>query len=578
MSKTASLLVILFSLCTISACRSGVNKPQAGSNSGGTIDDVPLGADLAGGLRANDYTDLVCDNTTTHRGLRAWRRLSNIELVNTIRDIFGNLDGLDYSGLVNDIPKHEAFDTVGIKENYIDSNRLKGYFRLAESISAKADINTFFPCLAEGQKCINEQLADLALLIWRRPILEEESQRITALYQQAIAEEAGPEAAARLILQAMLVSPHFLYRSELGEQQSDGSYLLTDWELASALSYMLWRKPPDAELRQLAANGSLRQPEQLRSQASRMLNHPNAREAWNDFAGMWLDASRVLTVNREQANFTDQVKNSLNAEVKNFFIHTMFDAENSSYQQLLNSNYTIAGNELSWIYGSVADASGRLVFPNEQRRGILGQASFLAGHSFPTEPNPISRGVFIAERLLCVGFVPPPAVVVPEPQPGISNQERFRQHSVNPACASCHATIDPLGFAFENFDAVGVFRTEEAGLPININSQLKLDGTTISISSPQELTAAIADSHQGMECYVRQNFRYGLGRMEFAPKTIIGAPTEAKTSVQSDLDQCQINSLTSIMQANGGDLKAAILELISNPAFRIRLIGEPEAQ
>ncbi|WP_176736362.1 DUF1592 domain-containing protein [Oligoflexus tunisiensis] len=566
-------LLLLFSLAACSKKSPPKPKPAPSVTS---LDGVPLGADLAGGLRANQYQGLTCEDSTTHRGLRAWRRLSNVELVNTIQDVFGSIEAVDFGELVNDIPKHEAFDTVITPENFFNSNRLKGYLKFAETLSSRVDIKRLFPCVSEGAGCIRQTIPKVGADIWRRPLAEDEIARLVSLHETLTADGADPEQAMRFVLQALVLSPHFLYRPEFGELQADGSFLLTDWEIASSLSYLLWRRPPDAALRAAAQSGALRSPEGVKSQAERLMADPKAREAMADFAGMWLNAGRVQTVMKPQAQFTADVKTRLVDEAKNFFVHTMFDAEAKTFDHLMNADYTIGDASVGFIYGSTPGSDGRLPFVQSQRRGVLGQAGFLASHAFPDQPNPIMRGVFVAERLLCVGFVPPPAVNIPEPQAGLSNKERFRRHSEIPACASCHATIDALGFALENFDAIGVFRDTDAGQPIVVDGKLRVDGQDATITSPQSLSQLIGKSRQGLQCFVRQNFRYGLGRMEFAPRDILGAAVKANDSVQSELDRCQIEAITAAMEAQGGNLRNAILELVASPAFRIRLIGEPE--
>ncbi len=569
-------LLCVLSLVCLTACqmRKAPKPPQANSIADA---DAELGADLEGGLSAGDYAALVCDKPETFRGLRAWRRLSNSELINTIQDIFGSTEGVDFSTLINDIPKKEAFDTIAIKTNYVYGDRFKAYMSMASSLSSSVNITQpqLFPCLAEGRACVEKRLPEVGGLAWRRPLEAEEINELLALYDSFVADGTSAEDSTRLLLQALVLSHHFLYRSELGDKQGDGSYLLNNWELASALSYILLRRPPDSTLRQLAQQGELQKPEVIRSQAERLLADARAREAWGDFASMWLDANRVQTVTKAQPEFNADLKNKLAAEVKEFFVNTMFDAEVKTYGQLINSSYTIVDPSAAWIYDSTAMNGRQLTFAQEQRRGVLGQAGFLASHALPDQPNPITRGVFVAERLLCVGFAPAPPVPIPEPKPGITNKERFRVHTQG-SCASCHATIDAIGFALENFDALGKFRTEDAGQPIVVDSLLPIDGKELMITTPQGLSETIAQSRQGLQCFVRQNFRYGLGRLEYAPRVMIGVAPQDKQTVQSELDRCQIEAIANRMQENNGDMKTAILELVTSPAFRTRLIGALE--
>lgn len=535
---------------------------------------APVGSDLEGGKKPDDYTKLVCDNSETHRGVRAWRRLSNVELVNTVKDSFGAGDDLDWSLLTSDIPKKDAFDTVQAKENFMEGNRLKGYVSFAEGVSAKLDMNKIFPCKAEGAVCVSKRIAELGAKAWRRPLSAEEVTTFEKLFGTLILDGIESEQAFPFIIQAMILSPNFMYRSELGVMNGDGEYELTSYELASALSYLIWRRPPDASLLELAANGALSDSETIAAQAKRMLADPKAKVAMGNFADMWLDSKKILNVSKGNTQFTDTVKEGLSKEVRDFFVQTMFSEKNPTYRNLLTADYTYSNASSQFIYGASPGVDGRTMYAQPERRGLLGQAAFLASHTLAEDPNPITRGVFVSERLLCVDFAPPPAVKIPEAMTGLSNKERFRLHSTNAACAGCHVMLDPLGFALENFDVSGIFRAVDQGEKIDINQKLELDKKEVVVKSPQGLSESIAGSKQGLECFVRQAFRYSLGRLEYSPRVILGASSRHEDTIQSKLDQCQIEKTTLALQKNGGDLKSAIIELVSSPAFRTRLIGQ----
>lgn len=553
-----------------------LSKKKSGVGADNADPSPPLGKDIEGGTGTDAYQKLVCDKVDTHRGIRAWRRLSNVEITNTVKDVFGVPDGTDLTSLINDIPKKDIFDTVQAKENFMEGNRLKGYVTFAETVSGAIDMAKFFPCMAEGVTCISKKIGEIGALAWRRPLTADDTALFVNLYKTLLTDGVTPAAAFPYIIQALILSPNFMYRSELGKMNAAGEFELTPWEMASALSYLIWRHPPDDRLKDLAAKGLLNTSEAIAAEATRMLADPKAKLAMADFADMWLEGKRILNTNKAKAEFTDAAKQSLSDEVKNFFVQTMFDSKNASFQQLLTAASTPGNQSTAFLYGSTATADGTIPFMQEQRRGLLGQGAYLASHSLPDAPNPITRGVFIAERLLCVDFAPPPAVKIPEQMPGLSNKERFRIHATNPACASCHIMIDPLGFAMENFDADGIFRTMDGNETIAVNTELTLDKAQVKVNSPQALSMSIANSKQGMECFVRQTFRYTLGRMEFAKREILGAPVTHKDTTQSNLDQCQIDATTAAMQKAGGSLQSAFVAMVSSPAFRIRLIGQPD--
>jgi hypothetical protein len=558
--------------CSKAPARHVLSRGESDALPGNVQADV--GSAIGGGKSSSEYLGLNCNDVETHRGIRAWRRLSNVEIKNTAQDVFGPIEGIDYSEFIADIPKVEAYDTMVIPSNYVTINRLKSYVKFAESLAQKINIESLFPCLKDGSTCISANLPALGAKAWRRPMQSDEADRLVNLFTNLQADGYSSEAAARMMMQGLVLSQAFLYRSELGDKQEDGVFLLNDWEMASAMSYTIWRRPPDAALNSLAESGSLKDPAVVRREAERMLADPKAKGAWSSFASMWLEATKIQGMSKSAPEFTSSLKEQLTSEMTDFFVDTMFTAEKKTYQQLLTANYTLGDTSSNFIYESTP-ALGKIPFVQTQRRGLLGQAGFLASHALDDAPNPITRGVFVSQRLLCVGFINPPAVKIPEAVQGLSNKERFKQHTAG-SCAFCHKSIDSLGFALENFDQSGKFRVDDAGIPIVVDGTLNLDGVDVAINSADELSSAIAKSKQGMECFVRQSMRFGLGRMENAPRTIIGLPIVDKKTVQSELDRCQIRSIASAMTAKNGDLKTAIIELVSSPAFRKRLIGVAE--
>jgi hypothetical protein len=562
-------LLCLSILVSLSACA----KPPktVGKSAHANGDSTPnLPQNPEGTMSTEGYTELTCGNKDTHRGIRSWRRLSNVELKNTVSAVFG-VQEIDSSSLINDISKADVFDTAMVSSNFVGTSRFKGYMTFAENLSNKVDLSKLFPCLAQGKTCMTSTLKSLGAAAWRRPLTAEESTKLDTLYDQLVTDGYKSDEAARLMVQALVLSQGFLYRSELGELQADGSFELTSWELASALSYSTIRTVPDAELKTLAAADKLRDSAELVKQATRLLADAKAKPAWKDFGAMWLESNNVLSVVKNQSAFNDNVKSKLSLEMQNFFVDTMFSSTKSTWEHLLLADYTLGDSSSSFIYGGTVE-NGKIGFAEPQRRGLLGHAGFLAAAAVADTPNPIKRGVFVLGRLLCSGFAPAPPTEVPEPKSGLSNKELFQQHSQG-ACAGCHKFIDDFGFAMENFDELGKYRDKDAAGAIVINGTVKIDNKDVKITSPLELSEAIAGSTQGMECFARQTFRYALGRPEYASVPIVGGVQAQDKSTVSQLDKCQIQGLTESMKESGGDLKSAILDLVANPAFRLRLAG-----
>lgn len=536
-------------------------KPGTGT---GTIDGTP-------------QEDLKCSEDTPRLGLRAWRRLSNVEIRNTVVDIFQVKDA-DTSSFPADTPKKELYDTMSVSSNHLSDARFLPLESFAKEIAAKANLNTFFPCLKDGVSCINKSLPTLLGNAWRRPSTAAENTELSALFSLLIKDGLTAEESARDLISAIILSHNFLYRSELGtlKEEADNSYVLDDYEIAAAISYTIWRRPPDSTLKNLAKSGGLKDSDAIRAIATKMMNDPKAREAWKDFGNQWLDGHRIQnSVKTNAPDFTPQVKNKLKEEASNFLTFIMFDKEGGTYKDLLLSAEAPTDPALDSFYG--AKASGKTTkYAHEQRRGLLGQVSFLASHATADMANPVTRGAFIADRILCEQFIGAPPTTAPEPEPGMSAKELFAARTKPAGCQSCHKSIDGLGYALGNFDHLGRFQKEDNGKPVETNGTFTLDDKPVSFSSPQELTDAIAASVQGQMCFVRQVFNYGYGRKEFAWRPVAGRPAKPGLSAQGKLDFCEIKSATAAMVANNGDLKSVIVEFLASPAFRHRVPGQPE--
>lgn len=580
MQRLVLLSITALLAIAITSCRNPPNRPNFGKGAVNKDDlipetDTPIGDKIKGGKDTDSYSLLKCEDPETFRGIRGWRRLTNTEMKNTVADIFGISTGVDFSEFPADLPKLEFFDTVNVVNNYVDANRFKGYQSFAKSLAEKIDMAKFLPCAAEGSTCLSAKLPSLLNLVWRRPAAPEDVTGLVALYDLMRKDGVAADESLRWLVQAMVLSHHFIYRSELGQVQADGSFVLTDWELASALSYTLWRRPPNDSLRKAAAAGELSKDGAIRPLATKMMADPLAKSAWKDFAAMWMDSEKI---NRSEKpaipSFTPAVKAKMIQEIGDLFSNVMFDSTTSTYQQLLTGDYTIADPLLDTFYDSKSTA-GKTAFVQPERRGLLGQAGFLASHAAADNPNPIQRGVFVTEHMLCMNFAKPPPFTPPMAQQGLSNKDLFRQHN-KPGCDSCHTVIDNIGFAFENFDQIGKFRSMDAGAPIVTESKLTIDGKEVMINSPQAMFTAIGTSNQGMQCFVREAFRYSFGRTEYFTRPMVGVPSAPKLSTQGELDRCQIENATAKMKANKGDLRSGIIELVSSPAFRIRLIGKKE--
>jgi hypothetical protein len=322
----------------------------------------------------------------------------------------------------------------------------------------------------------------MAQRLFRRPLTDQERQRWTGLARETLAAGEPPLSALRLILEGLLVSPGFLYHAvpqPVGPEMS-GSRLVDEFTLASRMAYFLWSAPPDERLLKLAAEGQLRT--QLPAEVDRMLTDWRARALTENFTGQWLQLRDLSNINPDYERFKEyyRVQHDLKRETETFFENLIL--ENRPVLDLLNGDYTFLNERLAKYYRLSdlkvqGDRLQKVSLAGTPRGGILTHGSVLAVTSTPTRTSPVKRGKFLLETIL--GTPPPPA---PEGVPPIDERQGRKQkltlreqlaaHRENPSCAGCHAFLDPVGFAFEHFDPVGRYRSEDNGKPIDASGQL----------------------------------------------------------------------------------------------------------
>ncbi|HYF36867.1 MAG TPA: DUF1592 domain-containing protein [Prosthecobacter sp.] len=375
--------------------------------------------------------------------------------------------------------------------------------QLGKLISAKEyrylkDMHTDYGFVAPGKlqpkmaeewdKRVIGHVQAFAAQAWRRPTSAEEKAQFETLYREGVKQGLDRESAAREVMVRVLVSPNFLYKTEVGVIAESGpetppqEVVLNAWELASRLSYFLWSSKSDAKLREAAANGSLLKPEGLAAQVKRMLQDPKAEALAKEFGGQWLDfagfASHAAVDEKKFPEFTPELRRDLTKETTLFFTHLI--RQDRPVREILQADYTFLNERLAKHYGvpGVTGEEFRSVKVAAQHRGgLLGQGSVLTKTSRSHRTSPVLRGNWLLQAVLGTP-VPPPPSDVPElkehgPKPA-TVREMLEQHRASKACSSCHDRIDPLGFALENFDAIGRYRDrDEAGLPLDTSGAVK---------------------------------------------------------------------------------------------------------
>jgi hypothetical protein len=377
---------------------------------------------------------------------------------------------------------------------------------------------------ADRAACANTLVRGFGTRAFRRPLTAAEMQRYGALVTGARDVGQGVTRAVR----AMLLSPTFLYRSEMGAAQPDGTFQLTPWEVATALSYTYWGTTPDAALLAAAADGSLATAAGTEREARRLLADPRAREQLATFALQWLGVETVATTPRSATlfpAFTDAVRASMLEEARRLVTAVAFDGTHR-FDELFTTRSTWVDATLAAYYG-LDGVSGstfqRVELPAARQGGVLSLGAVLTRYAHSDQGSPILRGVFVRAALLCEEFPPPPANAggVPDVDPNATTRDRFRQHTANAACETCHRYIDGVGFGFERFDAVGRLRETENGRPIDATGTvLDLErfgaGTRVDFTSLPQLAGTLAQSDAARACFARQYYRFARGFRETA--------------------------------------------------------------
>lgn len=366
---------------------------------------------------------------------------------------------------------------------------------------------------------------------FRRPVTKDEVSRFAEFAAMATENGDSFRASMRVVLQAILVSSDFLFRVEGGRRLDGTMETIDDHALASRLSYFIWSSMPDDELLDLARQNKLHEPEILKQQTNRLLKDPKAEALIQNFPGQWLGL-RKLTTNEIEPDaklfpeFTEQIRLDLWKETELFFGSVVQD--DSSIYDLLNGQYTFLNKRLSEFYG-LGDVKGdkfqRVSLEGTPRKGVLTQGSILTLTSYPTRTSPVRRGQWVLENLL--GDAPPePPPIVPaleETQaanPNLSFREQLELHRSDPGCASCHKLMDDMGFGLENFDAIGRWREESGGHPVDSQGTLP---SGESFSGPMELLGILSSrKEQFGRCLTERLLTYAIGRgVEYYDKCAI---------------------------------------------------------
>lgn len=412
------------------------------------------------------------------------------------------------------------------------------------------------------RECVDKILERFVTRAYRRPARPQEVERLAKFVERTMAEGDRFERGIQLAVEAVLVSPHFLFRIEAGRgggRRGEGGPVqpINEFQLATRLSYFLWSTMPDDELFREATAGTLRS--NLPAQVGRMLRDPKSRALVDNFCTQWLEIRRLKSVtpdNKRFPAFDDELREAMLTETTLFFASVM--DEDRSVLDLLDADYTFLNERLARHYG-ILRVTGpefrRVQLTDRDRGGVLTQASVLTVTSNPTRTSPVKRGKWILEQLL--GAPPPP------PPPGAgelkddeqvaltgSVRQRTEQHRANPACASCHALMDPLGFGLENFDAVGAWRDRDGAFFVDASGEL-VDGS--KFKGPKELKAILKDKKDDFaRCFTEKMLTYALGRG------------------LEPYDKCAVDDIVAALAKDGYKFSTLIQQIVASDPFQKR--------
>lgn len=471
------------------------------------------------------------------------RRLTHSQYNNTLRDLLG-----DQTRLANGFPRE---DFVSGFKNRAEGQGIPPLLAEAYSGAAERAARSAFrggdhqglisckPHSSTDVDCAEAFVKEFGAKAFRRPLTKAE----VRIYTDLLHDEAGRTdefmSGAQMVVEAMLQSPHFLFRTEHGAGEE-----LAQYETANRLSYFLWDTMPGDELRAAAAAGELETIEQVEAMARRMLKDPRARASMEEFLAQWLRFDRALTATRERRlfpEFNTELARAMTEETRQLFDYLVW--KDGDFREFFSADYSFVSTALAELYGlpEPEEEFAKVAYPADSGRGgVLGHGSIMTLTSSPSDTSPTGRGVFIREHFLCHDVPPPPPGVdatlpmVTESRP-LTNRDRLEIHLNSTPCMSCHKLIDSIGVGFEQYDAIGQFREQlllkfrdpdydgaddekkEIEVKLDLDTEAHVQGLEGSeFSTPKELGQILANDPGCQRCVVKQLFRYAMGREETA--------------------------------------------------------------
>jgi len=510
------------------------------------------------------------------------RRVNRIEYDNTVRDLLQTT-----LTPARGFPSEErrlGFDDNGAALS-VSPVLTEPLMMAAEQLAADAVDNHWSALVSCAQTatdvdaCGADFIAMFGRRAYRRPLDADDTATLKAVFD--VGKATDLKSGIRLVITTVLQSPDFLYRVEFGRQPLGSEPKVTvkdattgatlgqtqvvrvgDWEMATRLSYLLWRSMPDDALFAAAEGGRLSSDADIAAEAQRMLADPKARVAIADFHDQWLRIGDIDVLDKDAGVFSGWSTNipGLMRQEARAFVDDVIWNGGGTLDALFSAPYTFANATLAQYYGLPAVSGSGFVkvdLDASQRGGVLTQGGLMSLLAKSNQTSPVHRGKFVREQIFCQILQPPPPdleIKPPELSATLTTRERFAQHSADSTCSSCHQLTDPIGLGFENFDGAGKFRDSENGQAVDVSGEIFGTDVAGKFNGPIELGQKLATSDTARACVATQWFRYGYGRAE----------TEA--------DGCSMQTLNEKFTSSGYRVLDLVAALAATDAFRYRRV------
>ncbi|WAS95871.1 DUF1592 domain-containing protein [Nannocystis punicea] len=525
--------VLALGLAFGTGCPSGGG---AGSDTDVDATDTATGGTSIGGTTADEPTGGTSDTgdapppvnpagrcEESRLGARVLRRLTQVELEHTLRDIFPEIEAT-WSGVQLGIDPASKHGFTNDAATLLVGDQTAGEWlataeEVGDAVTAPDVLPVILPCAAQSpdSACAAEFIDTYGQRLFRRPLTADERARYEAHFA-AIAAEVEFPVALKWTLVGLIQSPHAVYRSELGEP-TDGGHALTQYEVATALAYTYGGSTPSPQLLAKAEQGALTTPEARMAEADALLSTSRGEDVLHLFFRQWAKYPQVESKVKIGVDGFDDLRMRMIDETRRFIDEVVF-AQDGDVRALLTASFTVLDAALSQFYGfgQVAGDSAVVERPADWGIGLLAQGSVLAGQAHADSSSPTKRGLLVYDRLLCGPHIPPPMNIpaIDPPMPGTqTTRERYEvAHAGDPACQSCHQYFDPIGFGFEHFNGAGRFRADENGLTIDATGQAvdSMLAPLITFDGLTDMASKLAALPQTTDCVsgLLANFAYGV--------------------------------------------------------------------